>query len=178
MKSPSYTYKGNFKNNKFEGLGDIVYSNGESYSGPFKAGKFHGNGVYVAKNGKYVGNFRLGKYHGLGFYEWKDGSTYEGEYHEGSREGLGRFIRGDFSYEGIWKNGKPEKSENIALAGDTKSQIPLTLWSLISTININNIDHMRNKVQDTPLNRPRYLSEKIELVPDQLTKLLYRKGEG
>lgn len=35
-------YFGHFKNNMFEGEGELIYSNGDKYSGQFKEGLYHG----------------------------------------------------------------------------------------------------------------------------------------
>ena len=56
-------YEGEFKNNKQNGKGILVYSEGKcKFEGDFVDGKIDGNGVYWFSNGdRQVGNFRQGE---------------------------------------------------------------------------------------------------------------------
>lgn len=51
-------YLGDFKNNKYEGVGMYVFPNGDVYFGEFKDNTRNGDGVYIKKNGKkFSGTF-------------------------------------------------------------------------------------------------------------------------
>lgn len=64
------TYEGEFKNDKFSGLGQLIHNDGSSYRGEFKAGVKEGFGVQ----------------------EYPDGSSYDGQWANNKRHGEGLFI--------------------------------------------------------------------------------------
>lgn len=54
-------YLGDFKNNKYEGVGMYMFPNGDVYFGEFKDNTRNGDGVYIKKNGKkFSGTFDNG----------------------------------------------------------------------------------------------------------------------
>ena len=59
-------YKGEFKDDKFEGNGIFYYSTGEKYEGEWKNDKKEGKGIIELNNGKYIGEFKNGKKEGNG----------------------------------------------------------------------------------------------------------------
>ena len=80
------TYFGEFKEDKPNGQGTKIYSNGAKYVGEFKDGKIHGQGTFTASDGRqYVGEWKDDKQHGQGTFTGADGIVKK---------------------KGIWKNGK------------------------------------------------------------------------
>ena len=128
-------YKGEFKNNVYEGKGELINNNGYYFKGEFLGGLRHGDNCIEEKKGfkKYVGQFRRDKMNGQGTFEWysgeskgdiysgefkddlfegfgtyhcKDGSIYKGEYLHGVKHGKGKEIYIDGSfYEGEYNEG-------------------------------------------------------------------------
>jgi len=50
----SSKYVGNWKNDKLDGVGDLVLIEGKKYSGEFKKDKYHGQGTMTLKDGKII----------------------------------------------------------------------------------------------------------------------------
>ena len=106
-------YKGDFLNNKREGKGIYIFSNGDKYEGHYKNNLKEGFGIYSYKNGDiYEGNFKNDKYEGKGVYKYSNGDIYEGEYKKDLRDGKGIYIynkRNKYEkYEGQWSEGKKQ----------------------------------------------------------------------
>jgi len=83
-------YKGEWKNEKLNGLGVMTYPDGHKYVGEWKNGKYNGQGTSTYPDGgKYVGKFKDGKKNGQGTYTqydsllYPDGRKYVGEYKNG-----------------------------------------------------------------------------------------------
>ena len=73
------TSTGEWLNDRLNGKGSIVWSDGSSYFGEFLDGDFHGLGTYDWGDGeKYVGEWLEGKFQGLGQYMWADGTLEMG----------------------------------------------------------------------------------------------------
>lgn len=124
------TYIGQWSNGKTEGVGKMIYVDGESLEGiyangePVKAIKHYKNGdIYDGewrekmRNGygeykwivgdRYVGNWEHGNLHGNGTYYWSDKRTYVGNWVNHNQEGFGIFEWPDgHKYEGNWQHGK------------------------------------------------------------------------
>ena len=84
-------YKGNYVNDKMEGKGTQIWSNGDVYDGEFKDDVRNGKGKMVFANGdSYDGPFVNGKMHGRGVYTWKNGEKYIGEFKNGIMDGEGK----------------------------------------------------------------------------------------
>ena len=106
-------YEGNFKNDQFYGDGNIKWKNGCLYEGGFLNNSFNGNGFLKGDNGHtYKGCFKNGKYHGKGIFKWKDLETteyYDGNYSNGKRDGNGEYHLGNgHFFKGSWKSGVPD----------------------------------------------------------------------
>ena len=72
-------YKGEWKNEKLNGLGVMTYPDGHKYVGEWKNGKYNGQGTFSWSNGnKYVGEFKDGVRHGQGTLTFPDGDKYSG----------------------------------------------------------------------------------------------------
>ena len=81
------------------GDGLLVCLNGEQYRGEFKEGKYDGYGQLDDLSGReYVGNFSDGKFNGKGKFTWKDEdflNCYEGDFKNGKFSGKGKLIKSD-----------------------------------------------------------------------------------
>ncbi|KAM5138988.1 MORN repeat-containing protein 4 isoform 2-T7 [Callospermophilus lateralis] len=88
--------------------GSFTYSSGEEYRGEWKEGRRHGFGqLLFADGGTYLGHFENGLFNGFGVLTFSDGSRYEGEFAQGKFNGVGVFIRHDnMTFEGEFKNGR------------------------------------------------------------------------
>ncbi|EGV99291.1 MORN repeat-containing protein 4 [Cricetulus griseus] len=88
--------------------GSFTYSSGEEYRGEWKEGRRHGFGqLMFADGGTYLGHFENGLFNGFGVLTFSDGSRYEGEFAQGKFNGVGVFIRYDnMTFEGEFKNGR------------------------------------------------------------------------
>jgi len=93
-----------------EGVGVMVYANGNMYEGQWRAGNREGVGtMHYATGNKYVGQFVAGKKQGQGTFRFASGSKYEGEWVADKREGQGTYHSADGNrYEGEWVAGKKE----------------------------------------------------------------------
>lgn len=82
----TFTYEGDYKRGRAEGLGLMTYASGDRYAGQFKNGHRHGLGLFI----------------------WTNGARYQGQFKSGLRQGRGRilFASGDI-YDGQWDNGRP-----------------------------------------------------------------------
>ncbi len=122
-------YYGEFKNNKFDGSGTLVWKDGAKYVGQFKLdfangqgtmtwadgdkyvgehknGKANGKGVFNYANGnQYIGEHKNDLAHGYGTMKWKNGDKYFGEHIKGKADGIGTFMYSNGSkYTGLHKN--------------------------------------------------------------------------
>jgi hypothetical protein len=105
----------------FEGLGSLVFLNGNKYVGSWKDGERNGQGTFSSPDGdKYVGEWKNGKKNGQGTYTWKDGRKYLGEYKDGKRHGQGTQTWSDgMKYVGEWKNGREWNGTSYNKNGNT-----------------------------------------------------------
>jgi hypothetical protein len=115
-------YTGEWKQNKFNGMGTTLYVDGTNYTGGFLDGKRHGNGVLVFANGdKFEGQWWKNFRHGEGiFFSKTSGITREGkwrkneevEYDNNGELGGGevtwflKYSNGD-KYSGTCRRGRP-----------------------------------------------------------------------
>ena len=119
------TYKGEFKNNVYEGKGELINNNGYYFKGEFLGGLRHGDNCIEEKKGfkKYVGQFRRDKMNGKGIFEWYSGESkgdiYNGEFKDDLYEGFGTYKCNDGSiYIGQYLHGvKNGKGKEIYIDG-------------------------------------------------------------
>ena len=117
-----YIYKGEFNNNKKEGLGTIIWKDGCKYQGQFSNNQMHGYGIIeFSGNNYYQGEIKNGKMEGLGEFFWNDKRRYIGNYKNDKRNGFGIYMsknneEKNYSeneiecesysiFVGFWKNG-------------------------------------------------------------------------
>ena len=88
-----YVYKGEFNNNKKEGLGTITWKDGCKYEGEFKNNQMHGYGmIEFSGNNYYQGEINNGKMEGFGEFFWDDKRRYIGNYKNDKRNGFGIYM--------------------------------------------------------------------------------------
>jgi hypothetical protein len=113
---PKYViYEGELVDNKREGRGICLYSNGTMFEGEWKRNKEHGYGKLVTSDRRktiYEGEWERGKMQGKGTYYYgssdpaKPGTRYIGEFKENLRNGMGCYYLPDGSiYDGQWRDG-------------------------------------------------------------------------
>ena len=101
-------YKGDVKNGKPNGVGEMTYPDGGEYVGEWKDGKKHGQGTDKPFWGVYVGEWKDGKYNGLGTQTFDDGGKYVGEWKDGKKHGQGIYTKSwnEEKYVGEFKDSK------------------------------------------------------------------------
>jgi len=101
-------YTGEWRGDRFDGKGTILFSNGAQFNGEWRNHSPHGTGMFHHPDGtQYYGDWRHGKPHGQGSSIASDGSRYYGEWRYGERHGKGSSISPDhYFYEGEWQFGK------------------------------------------------------------------------
>ncbi len=110
---------GNCKNGigTFEGVeqGEHV-----TYKGSFRDGKYNGSGTMIVKNSfRYTGSFKDGKMDGKGTITFTEGSVYTGEISAGFLEGNGTLLFKDGKKStGIWKHSKLWSGTGLFNYGD------------------------------------------------------------
>ena len=101
------------------GHGKMTYFNNNSYVGEWNNDKFDGVGEYIWSDGrKYKGAFKSDKIEGKGTGFWPDGRIYEGEYREDLAHGHGLVTlpNGRF-FEGVFESDFPIQGELIESDG-------------------------------------------------------------
>jgi len=114
-------YQGKFKNGKREGIGKIIFEDGNIYEGEFSNDNFNGEGCFRWTDGReYKGKWNNNKMNGKGIFIWDKNNWYEGEYKDNKREGFGIYQYGDNNYyEGKWLNNLPQGEGKINKDGKT-----------------------------------------------------------
>ena len=97
-----YVYTGEFQNNKKEGVGTIIWKDGNKYQGEFKDNQLNGYGIIEYPGKKYYqGEVKNGRMDGFGEFFWKEEKRYIGNYKNDKRNGFGVFI---FKLNNNYKN--------------------------------------------------------------------------
>lgn len=102
-KSYAFTYEGEIKDGKANGVGMVTVRNIGVYKGEFKDGKYEGQGIWRYKT---VGRGDLSRPD-----ETMGGASYQGMFSNDKPHGHGVYKdgRGQIVYEGEWQDGKPVK---------------------------------------------------------------------
>ena len=101
-------YMGTWKNGRQDGSGTMTYADGDRYEGQWKDGKRSGTGTYTwADGGRYEGQWKDDDRNGTASMTYASGNKYVGEFKDNKRDGTGTmtYASGD-KYEGEWKNGE------------------------------------------------------------------------
>jgi len=102
-------YTGEWKADKWHGVGLLQFAEGGDYEGEFREGKIEGEGRYLFTDGScYIGSFRQDLRKGKGSMAYADGTRYEGEWNNNWREGTGiLFYGGGRRFEGTFRHDEP-----------------------------------------------------------------------
>ena len=110
------TYDGYFVNDKYDGEGKYIWTNGEYYKGQGSKGERNGKGTDYYKDGtiRYEGDFVNGKYQGNGKYILENGEYYIGQFLNGVRHGKGKLFynNNNIKYDGEFVNDDLEGEGN------------------------------------------------------------------
>ena len=83
-------YEGDWKNDKIEGKGKMIWKDGGIYEGEWSNNLKEGKGIEISPNGeKYEGNFKNSKCDGKGVFYYKNGDRYEGDFKNDNKHGSG-----------------------------------------------------------------------------------------
>ena len=83
-------YEGDWKNDKIEGKGKMIWKTGEVYEGEWSNNLKEGKGIETYTDGaKYEGNFKNSKFEGKGVLYYANGCRYEGDFKNNNRHGSG-----------------------------------------------------------------------------------------
>ena len=109
------TYEGMFKNGKREGKGKFIFEDGNIYEGDFSNDKFNGEGCFKWIDGReYKGKWLDNQMNGKGAFLWDKNNWYEGEYEDNRREGFGVYhFDENYYFEGKWINNLPHGEGKI-----------------------------------------------------------------
>ena len=87
-------YQGQVKDGEPNGLGILIYPNGNKYVGEWKDGKRNGQGTLTISPGwKYVGSWKDGVRNGQGTYTSPDGNKYVGEWKDNSKWNITFYLK-------------------------------------------------------------------------------------
>jgi hypothetical protein len=136
-------YKGEVNwSNKPNGVGTLVFLNGDKYIGEFDDGRKDGLGTYTWSNHegmeKYVGEFTNDDYGKIGEVFFKGGHIFEGEFFTEYVDGQFKDIRlrkgvktlpDGSKYEGVWRRRKDGKISKWKIKGyDKDGEIVLEIY--------------------------------------------------
>ena len=83
-------YEGDWKNDKIEGKGKMIWKTGQVYEGEWSNNLKEGKGIETYTDGaKYEGNFKNSKFEGKGVLYYANGDRYEGDFKNNNRHGSG-----------------------------------------------------------------------------------------
>jgi len=106
FKSSLFLYEGDWRSNKPNGIGYIVYADSTFYTGSWSEGKKTGYGDIIYSNSdSYFGEWLEDEPDGIGRYYYNNGDSYNGEWKNGLQHGAGIYNSKDFRYEGNWQKG-------------------------------------------------------------------------
>jgi hypothetical protein len=167
-------FKGNFKDDLFDGQGEINWSkNGNSYIGGFSYGKFNGKGKLKFGNGNsYEGDFKNNNFEGNGIFNWKDYKKYIGKYHNNKRNGKGIFYsdKENVIIEGNWINGNINGHSTI----EYFNKIYYTEWingNLMKILKVATNGKLINMEDEDLTKIPQISFEKEDFFPENFSHL-------
>ena len=131
-------YEGQFKNGKREGKGKLDFGDGNYYEGDFKNDKYDGEGYFKFNDGReYNGYWKNNEMNGKGTFTWDTDKRYEGEYKDSRKEGFGTYYFGKNDYyEGYWLNNLPHGEGKLYTEGKVTEGV-FRFGRIIKTKNLN-----------------------------------------
>jgi hypothetical protein len=116
-------YQGQCLNGKPNGIGEVVFANGDRFSGMFKNGRIEGSGSWTSgsSGNTYSGNWKNGRRDGAGTYSWAQSSQqYVGEWADDKRHGKGTLTwRNGDRFEGEFRNNQQYTGTYFTAGGAT-----------------------------------------------------------
>ena len=107
-------YEGEIEQGKPNGMGKVIFKNGDNYEGNWIDGKLDGKGTFISSDGtKYIGEWMNGKYHGIGRLIYSDGLNKVGEFKKGTDWNTKWYSRDD-EITGEYVNGILVSSSNLS----------------------------------------------------------------
>ena len=98
-------YDGEWKDNKKDGTGTMLYSDGSLYIGEWKENKKTKGRMEYFNGDNYIGEWNNDSRSGEGIYEYHDGSVYTGDWRDDLQYGQGELKTSSFTYSGSWDGG-------------------------------------------------------------------------
>ena len=116
VKNYKFIYKGEMKDNKPFGKGEIIFQDIGIFKGEFN-GEYHkGKGeIFYDDGSSYKGEWENFKRQNYGIYEMTNFDRYEGEFKDDLYEGKGKLFLSERNlvYDGFWRGGKKFGEFNI-----------------------------------------------------------------
>lgn len=108
-------YSGDFSSHQPDGIGTLIFSNGNKYVGHWKKSLKEGEGKMIFTSGEtYSGQFVANRFNGYGIYQFKNGNRYEGYWKDGKPHGEGSLFKPEEeTVVGIWEEGKLLQQEGV-----------------------------------------------------------------
>ena len=104
-----FSYEGEWKNGKRDGLGILIKKEIAKFIGEFVEDKISGFGELIDENGdKYIGYWKESKANGLGIYSRKGIISYKGYWVDDKQNGFGTEKWPNLEYIGEYLNGNKE----------------------------------------------------------------------
>ena len=119
--SKGFKYTGEFRDNKKQGKGVYIWSDGARFTGDFADDQASGKGLWEFASGdKYEGDVLNAVMVGKGVLVSRDGSRYEGTFADGKPHGRGTYVfaNGDKYEGGIVSGKKSGKGTYVSKNGD------------------------------------------------------------
>lgn len=120
---PAGAYQGQCVKGRPEGMGQVVFNNGDRFAGGFKNGRIDGRGTWTSGStgNSYTGSWHDGKREGVGTYNWaRSNQQYVGGWVDDKRQGQGTLTWGNGNrFEGEFRNNQ-QYSGTLHSADGTK----------------------------------------------------------
>ena len=120
---PVGAYQGQCVNGKPDGMGQVVFNNGDRFAGNFKNGRIDGSGTWTSgsSGNSYSGSWRDGKREGVGTYNWaRSNQQYVGSWADDKRQGQGTLTWGNGNrFEGEFRNNQQYNGTLYSADGTT-----------------------------------------------------------
>ena len=107
IEQDEFSYEGEWKNRKRDGVGVLIWKNVAKFIGEFLEDRVWGFGILHHDDGdEYMGYWDNDKQNGFGMEKWPRNTQFEGEYLDGNKEGVGILnIEDKGTFQGEMKNG-------------------------------------------------------------------------